>query len=44
MKEKDCREVCSYKLLLGDAFDNEKYAVTPTKLCRIGFATFEDRG
>lgn len=41
-KHKDCKEVYSYKVLFGDAFDSEKCTVTPTKLCRIGFAMFED--
>lgn len=38
------REVYGYKVLFGDAFDNIKYAVTSTKLCRIGFAMLEDSG
>lgn len=41
-KEKDCREIYAYQVLFGDAFDNEKYATTPTNLCRTGFAMFED--
>lgn len=43
-KDKDCREVYGYKDLFGDAFDNEKYAVTPSKLCKTGFAMFDDSG
>lgn len=41
-KDKDCRETYAYQLLFVDAFDSEKYATTLTKLCRIGFAMFED--
>lgn len=29
-------------MLFRDAFDNKKYVVTPIKLCRTGFAMFED--
>lgn len=43
-KNKDFREIYSYKVLFGDAFDSKKYAVTPTKLCRTRFVMFEDNG
>lgn len=42
--DKDCREVYNYKVLFGDAFDNDKYAVTPSQMCWTGFAMFEDSG
>ncbi|CAA3012757.1 Hypothetical predicted protein [Olea europaea subsp. europaea] len=41
-KDKDCRELYRYKVLFGDVFDVDKYAVTPTQACRTGFAMFED--
>lgn len=31
-------------VLFKDAFDSEKYAITPTKLCITGFAMFKDSG
>ncbi|CAA3023438.1 Hypothetical predicted protein [Olea europaea subsp. europaea] len=41
-KDKDCRELYQYKILFGDVFNCDKYAVTPSQACRIGFAMFED--
>lgn len=41
---KDYKKVYSYKILLGDSYDSEKYAITPTKLCRTSFTMFEDKG
>ncbi|CAA3016683.1 Hypothetical predicted protein [Olea europaea subsp. europaea] len=41
-RDKDCREVYSYKVLFGDAYDNDKYAITPSTMCRTGFSLFED--
>ncbi|XP_022890509.1 uncharacterized protein LOC111405725 [Olea europaea var. sylvestris] len=43
-KGKDCREVYSLKVLFEDAYDNDKYAVTPSTMCRTGFSMFEDSG
>ncbi|XP_022887605.1 uncharacterized protein LOC111403359 [Olea europaea var. sylvestris] len=43
-KGKDCKEVYSLKVLFGDAYDNDKYAVTPSTMCRTGFSMFEDSG
>lgn len=31
-----------YCQLLDDSYDRNKYAMTPTKLCRTGFGLFED--
>lgn len=31
-----------YRQLFGDSYDKDKYAVTPTKLCRTGFGLYED--
>lgn len=33
-RDKGYREIYSYKVLFGDAFDSDKYAITSTKLCR----------
>ncbi|CAA2965467.1 Hypothetical predicted protein [Olea europaea subsp. europaea] len=41
-KGKDCRELYRYKILFGDVFDCNKYAVTPSHACHTGFAMFED--
>ncbi|CAA3033388.1 Hypothetical predicted protein [Olea europaea subsp. europaea] len=41
-RDKDCSEVYSYKVLFGDAYDSDKYAVTPSTMCRTGFSLFED--
>ncbi|XP_022851998.1 uncharacterized protein LOC111373662 [Olea europaea var. sylvestris] len=42
-KDKDVSEIyVRYRTLFGDSYDGEKYAVTPTKLCRTGFGLFED--
>ncbi|CAA2992363.1 Hypothetical predicted protein [Olea europaea subsp. europaea] len=41
-KDNDCRELYRYKVLFGDVFDCDKYAVTPSQACRTGFAMFED--
>ncbi|CAA3003313.1 Hypothetical predicted protein [Olea europaea subsp. europaea] len=41
-RDKGCREVYSYKVLFGDAYDSDKYTVTPSTMCRTGFSLFED--
>ncbi|XP_022871912.1 uncharacterized protein LOC111391009 [Olea europaea var. sylvestris] len=42
-KDKDMSEIyIHYRPLFDDSYDGEKYAVTPTKLCRTGFGLFED--
>ncbi|XP_022863319.1 uncharacterized protein LOC111383442 [Olea europaea var. sylvestris] len=38
----DCGEIYAYWVLFGDLYDNEKYVTTSKKLCRTGFAMFED--
>lgn len=43
-RDKDYREVYSYNVLFGDAFDSDKYAVTPSLMCCTGFTMFEDSG
>ncbi|CAA2983344.1 Hypothetical predicted protein [Olea europaea subsp. europaea] len=44
LRDKDYREVYNYKVLFEDAYDSDKYAVTPLKLCRTAFAMLEDSG
>ncbi|XP_022853335.1 uncharacterized protein LOC111374832 [Olea europaea var. sylvestris] len=41
-RDKDCREVYSYKVLLEDAYDSDKYAITPSTMCKTSFSMFED--
>ncbi|CAA2973348.1 Hypothetical predicted protein [Olea europaea subsp. europaea] len=41
-KDKDYRELYRYKVLFGDVFNSDKYAVTPSQACRTSFAMFED--
>lgn len=42
-KDKDVSEIyIRYRQLFGDSSNGEKYAVTPTKLCKTGFGLFEE--
>ncbi|CAA2981183.1 Hypothetical predicted protein [Olea europaea subsp. europaea] len=43
-KDKDCRKLYRYKVLFGDVFNYDKYAVTPSQACRTGFTMFKDSG
>lgn len=43
LKDKDVSDsYTQYHQLFGDSYDGDKYAVTPTDLCRTGFGLFED--